>query len=758
MKIKRIAFWLFLFVLSSHSLSSQTLTLPDNTSYPCGNMDFPVVAAGFPSNVGAATIYINLDTNYVSYLGYTPGTLFGALIFFNAEDSRVGVSFSYPPGLDPDGTMFTLHLYYKKGTSIIDFDEDVSEFAEVDFDPIPVTYTDGSAGPMPRTDYYVDAAASPGGDGLSWGTAFQTITAAANAALDRGDHVTIRPGTYNEAIVIKSNGLELLPLTTGVNVTGVNTVTFPSGTDLDCIDPGSYPDEIFLYIYRSLKGNNGIFEVQSIDTATRTLTVKSSSLMAETGAVGDTTRLQASLAHAIVYRKDTANPAPLIVNAGGISGAKAACYIGDPIGAGDDANPANYNIVDGFSLTGIGNLASGRYGLRIQGSMFNAFMNGSIYECDSVAVLIGGNDAHPAKRNIIQNNIIYNTKQKGVKIGQVNASATNNRVHHNLVMNNDIYSTGAGLNKDYVTAVETNQYTSHNVIVKNTIRDLNLKTVNKGAILIGRNSPSNLVNANYLKDISDVLGGANAYIFVRDNSDNTKVFNNVLVKSVAVDDDIYGFRLNALGHAASSTVYNTVYNLDKGVYFEDSGLTDPVFLFRNNILNQLNDTYFTHTLTGGRFEVSNNSYGMVPSQSGGTYYWPDATSVTGDPQFLDPAFFGSPYGFTLQTGSHCFGNGTPVTNLVIDYREDPRDATDPTIGAYENVLSNVSWTGAVSSDWHDYRNWGPEYIPNADLDAVIPFRNNLPNVFNSDASCKSIEIQQGATVNVNTGRTLTIIN
>jgi len=50
---------------------------------------------------------------------------------------------------------------------------------------------------------YVDVSVPPGGDGLSWGTAFDTIQAGINAAaLASGDDVYVAQGTYLEAIVM----------------------------------------------------------------------------------------------------------------------------------------------------------------------------------------------------------------------------------------------------------------------------------------------------------------------------------------------------------------------------------------------------------------------------------------------------------------------------------------------------------------------------------------------------------------------------
>jgi hypothetical protein len=68
-----------------------------------------------------------------------------------------------------------------------------------------------------------------------------------------------------------------------------------------------------------------------------------------------------------------------------------------------------------------------------------------------------------------------------------------------------------------------------------------------------------------------------------------------------------------------------------------------------------------------------------------------------------------------------------------------------------------TWTGSVSSAWNDVSNWNACGIPDITRDVVIP--NISPNPFpivTTAASCKSLNIQSGATVSVSPTGSITL--
>jgi hypothetical protein len=61
----------------------------------------------------------------------------------------------------------------------------------------------------------------------------------------------------------------------------------------------------------------------------------------------------------------------------------------------------------------------------------------------------------------------------------------------------------------------------------------------------------------------------------------------------------------------------------------------------------------------------------------------------------------------------------------------------------------VVWNGSVSDDWMVAGNWTPAYVPDEDVDAIIP--DVSPNPFpvvNGPASCRNLEIQNQAALTV----------
>jgi len=180
---------------------SQTLTLEtDNTGLQCHYMFIDITASGFPANVAAISLYINVDGNVVQYVSsQQTGSINGALLN-QLGYNQIGLTWSNPSGEDINGNLLTLILHYDGGSSVLDWDQIYSSIALSDLTPITVSYVDGgvSEGSYTFNTYYVDAARPSSGNGLSWATAKKTITEVANLSLKPGEKVYIKSVVYNE--------------------------------------------------------------------------------------------------------------------------------------------------------------------------------------------------------------------------------------------------------------------------------------------------------------------------------------------------------------------------------------------------------------------------------------------------------------------------------------------------------------------------------------------------------------------------------
>lgn len=653
--------------------------------------------------------------------------------------------------------MLTLNFNYLGGNGSLTFDEGSEVYAFSPIVLIPTTFVNGSVGPASLVTYYVDHRVAASGNGLSWGTALKKISEATNKPFSPGYKVLIWPGSYNDTLIIKSNGYEAVPLTFNVSVSDTNKITFPSSANLNCIDLAGYPDSYYAYVYRSWKGNNGAYKITSVNKTLKYVTVEGAAFVPETGASGDTSLLQASIGMPVIYQKFSSNPeAERVTLTTGIgpSGARAVVHIGKPTAAGAfNVSPANYNIIDGIDVTGV----SSHHGVRIQNSRFNVYRNSWIYDLDSIGFVISGNTASPANNNFILGNRIYNTSGKAVKVGIQSETSPNNRANINHIKLNEIYSTASGTYINFINAIDISRFTGYTVLENNTIRNFKLKSINRGAVELKQSVRRVLAYANYLKNIDRVTtSNTHAVFYLQATGNNNNVFNNVIVDSIPLANSVYAFWVNVTGgYTGGMIAFNTVHNVDYGFKLDNS-TTNVAFQLKNNIMNlETTSPVFFNQSSSGLFDVSHNCYStLVPLGP----YNAETGRIVGNPSFLQPTSYQGPYGFSLTSGSICLNTGTPVTGITSDFMKSNRSNTSPSRGAFENVITGITWNGAANTNWHDYRNWDLKMVPLSTFNVSIPDRSNDPVISGNNVSIKSLQVSPGAQLRVNSPRTLTLTN
>jgi hypothetical protein len=735
------------------NLSAQTVLISAYTALPTQTISVPVTASGFPNNIGSVELRILVNTSVVQCTGYTQGTLTGGILV-NVNANPIVISW-ITGATSINGTMITLNFKYKGGTTALDLTsacEIVS--GVVPFDVIPTTYTDGSMSAKATTTYYVDETVSSSGNGLSWATALKKISEATNKSLQPGDKVLIDWGNYNtDTVVIKSNGTEIQALSFGVSVSDTNKITFPASADLSYVDIVDYPNSYYAYVNRSWKGNNGVYKITSVDKAAKWVRVEGAEFVPETGAVSDSSLLQAAIGFPVIYEKSATTPVSqrVVLSSAGVTNERATMHIGKPTASGDfNVTPANFNIIDGIDLTG-----ADQIGLKVQNSKFNVFKNGRIYEMDSIGVLISGNSTNPAIENFILNNQIYNTKNKAVKIGIQAETAANNRAYLNTIKGNEIYSTGAGTNINFKNGIDICRYTAYNVIEANVLRNFKLNTVGRGVIEVKNNVRRVLAYSNYIKNIDRVNTGTHGLFYLQNTGTNISVYNNVLADSAALDNDIYAFWVDASTgtYTAGLIGYNTVHRVDNGFnLLSSSSAVD--FTIKNNIMNIDATAPAQFTTSGtGLYSVSYNCYSTIP-----TSYAGETGRLVGDPGFLQPTYFQGPTGCSLTASSICLNTGNPISAVSSDFLKKTRNASAPSRGAYENVVTTAYWTGDVGTGWNNFRNWDLWMVPLTTYNVIIPDKINDPVIQNGSVTIKSLQIRSGATLRIVSPRILTITN
>lgn len=198
-------------------------------------------------------------------------------------------------------------------------------------------------------------------------------------------------------------------------------------------------------------------------------------------------------------------------------------------------------------------------------------------------------------------------------------------------------------------------------------------------------------------------------------------------------------RANFWFQTAGSTDILTSYTLDV------SGLTNPVLAFDWSHLYSL--SYPNDTLNVLVSDDNGVNWTTVWSKGNVNFNSNDGAGTTAPGSFvpsgdIDLSLFGNSL-LVRFYGKSGFGPDAFVDNVFVG----------------EACLVN-DWTGAVSNDWNDPANWACGRVPSLLQDVEIPVGvANFPIIpAGVTAHCYSINVEPGATIIVQTGGTLNIVN
>ena len=101
-----------------------------------------------------------------------------------------------------------------------------------------------------------------------------------------------------------------------------------------------------------------------------------------------------------------------------------------------------------------------------------------------------------------------------------------------------------------------------------------------------------------------------------------------------------------------------------------------------------------------------------------------------------------PNSITL-TGNINGALGFPQYKYHLDRNPDPESSAH-SCNIIWPAITQIQWTGAVSQDWFDERNWMPQQLPDESVSVKIPMTSNAPIIYSEGAKCKNLTITKGS--------------
>ncbi|MCF8365039.1 MAG: right-handed parallel beta-helix repeat-containing protein [Bacteroidales bacterium] len=520
--------------------------------------------------------------------------------------------------------------------------------------------------------YYVDANVSSSGNGLSWASAFKTIQEAADLNLQPGDVVNIKPGTYPEAVNIKSNGAQIVGVTANVSVLQNNKISFPAGTNLSEVDLVNHPGEYYALVYRSWKSNNGYYKITQVNDAGDYVIVENAVFTDETGVTSDLNYLSAAIVRPVIYKKYSSNPETerVVLNCSAVPSAYTILYIGNAIND-YDAYPASCNIIDGLDVT------NSEGGIHLQGSSFNVLVNGRSYNTTlGTGCLMNGNETRQANYNFLINYKIYDVHSEGVYVGAGGHPQFNNHTHFNHLIDNEIYVSGTTLLIE--NAIDLKEYNKGNVVEGNYIHDIKLASGGNGIIDIRNEEDNALVYGNVFENILKGLNSTNYIINIYGENNNVSFFNNIIYNTTAAADGVYALRVDGGSNLNCLIANNTFYNIHKGMLLEHYSGTCTTTI-ANNIIDVNSTTLIEEWGNEAKFTMTHNLYSSNPSQ-----YASEPGRQVGVPNFANPA--AGDFHLT-DLSALAIDKGVVTSPVIACDIEVVQRSGNPDIGAFESGTS-----------------------------------------------------------------------
>ena len=264
------------------------------------------------------------------------------------------------------------------------------------------------------------------------------------------------------------------------------------------------------------------------------------------------------------------------------------------------------------------------------------------------------------------------------------------------------------------------------IISENVIQNIKSDQENAYGMIIGQNVVNTSIIGNRITGIKYTsdggFGGKGIDINTGNSVSNILVANNV-VSDISGDgwdylsgDAIAGIRI--LGSTGGVDLYYNSVDLSGQIHGNNTGnLSAAVFvdggatsinmsdnIFRNSIVDTAYEAYAYSIVSFAPYTaftgINYNDYftdgpdgvlGYLDNAVSTLAEWQTATGQDNYSRNEDPLFI-SATDLHPQTGSPVLGAGVPITGIDEDFSGDPRNSTNPSMGAYENGLTSSNKT------------------------------------------------------------------
>ena len=291
-------------------------------------------------------------------------------------------------------------------------------------------------------------------------------------------------------------------------------------------------------------------------------------------------------------------------------------------------------------------------------------------------------------------------------------------------------------------------------IIKSTLSGNSSTNIGGAIASLGDGTTVTITNSTISGNTSNVTGGGLRI-------EGAATINNSTIANNHSDNDgstEHGGGIYYAGGSKTLTVLNSIIannyigngtGMSDDYYFENGTLSDA----GNNIVEY--QTFSGSWANSSGFDATTSILYNYDDQGNSRSAWNNNnnTSVSGSLGLSTTLANdgGSNQTLAIAVGSFAISAGSWDDNITTDQRGESRRQSNPTIGAYEHLFTNISWEGNTNADWGTTSNWSPAALPlSTDNITIPPVSKGTPPVISptSTAGCNNLTINSAGSLTI----------